>query len=262
MLFRNGCRDWQRLGLWTWSSFTFFCLVLSFTLCIFYNPLRSFTWFPSPRCHLQSERCRSLQETLKSLQKQTLQRSLQRAALKPRSTWGQCVTLPRLVPIGKHLRKHRSIMKHHLKHSNHSIFRYDLEVFGRTEQELVANLNAFRFSCGNFALRRQDDSVPLEGATCVESIDPSARLDAWQKAKAEGLPIQCKRMQFRLNAQWRKFSPQPLSHSARVADAATQPLSHSEWLSGCSSHSGRVAEWLLRCFQKLFCRIQKLLRRI
>ena len=35
-------------------------------------------------------------------------------------------------------------MKHHLKHSNHSIFRYDLEVFGRTEQELVANLNAFR----------------------------------------------------------------------------------------------------------------------
>ncbi|CAL1139146.1 unnamed protein product [Cladocopium goreaui] len=60
-------------------------------------------------CHLQSERCRSLQETLKSLQKQTLQRSLQRAALKP----------------------------------------------------------------------RQDDSVPLEGATCVESIDPSARLDAF-----------------------------------------------------------------------------------
>lgn len=113
-------------------------------MCIFYNPLPSFTLFPSPRCHLQSERCRSLQETLKSLQKQTLQRSLQRAALKPRSTLGHCVTLPRLVPIGKHLGKHRSIMKHHLKHSNHSIFRYDLEVFGRTEQELVANLNAFR----------------------------------------------------------------------------------------------------------------------
>ena len=61
----------------------------------------------------------------------------------------------------------------------------------------------------------------------------------------------------------------PLSHSARVADAATQPLSHSatdwvaellqplwqsgwvagaatlaEWLGGCSTHSGRVAEWL------------------
>ena len=63
------------------------------------------------------------------------------------------------------------------------------------------------------------------------------------------------------------FTPatQPLSHSARVADAATQPLSHSEWLSGrvsgwvappatlaewlsgFFSQSGRVAEWLTRC---------------
>ena len=37
-------------------------------------------------------------------------------------------------------------------------------------------------------------------------------------------------------------SKQPLSHSARVAAAATQPLSHSEWLgSHSATHSGRVA---------------------
>ena len=62
----------------------------------------------------------------------------------------------------------------------------------------------------------------------------------------------------RLNAQWRKLSPQPLSHSATLPEWLDQPLSHSatlpshsghsgrvaEWLSGWSSHSRRVAEWL------------------
>ena len=64
----------------------------------------------------------------------------------------------------------------------------------------------------------------------------------------------------RLNAQWRKFSPQPLSHSGRVTEWLSGSSSHSgrvaewllqplwaEWLSGCSSYSGRVAEWLSGC---------------
>ena len=88
----------------------------------------------------------------------------------------------------------------------------------------------------------------------------------------------------RLNAQWRKFSPQPLSHSATLSDWVAASVTQSgwvaewltdrvaewlsgwvagpatlaewlscwvaasatlaEWLSGCVSHSGRVAEWL------------------
>ena len=43
-----------------------------------------------------------------------------------------------------------------------------------------------------------------------------------------------------LNAQWRKFSHQPLSHSGRVADAATQSL-----LSGWVAAPATVAEWRL-----------------
>ena len=64
----------------------------------------------------------------------------------------------------------------------------------------------------------------------------------------------------RLNAQWRKFSPQPLSHSATlsdwVAEWLVQPLwqggwvaasvTLAEWLSGwvTDAQSGWVAEWL------------------
>ena len=55
-----------------------------------------------------------------------------------------------------------------------------------------------------------------------------------------------------LNAQWRKFADQPLSHSATLAEWLT-PATLAEWLSGCSSGwvaapaTGRVAEWLSGC---------------
>ena len=42
----------------------------------------------------------------------------------------------------------------------------------------------------------------------------------------------CTTSKIRLNAQWRKFSHQPLSHSATLAEWLTQPLSHSVTQSG------------------------------
>ena len=52
----------------------------------------------------------------------------------------------------------------------------------------------------------------------------------------------------RLNAQWRKFSHQPLSHSATLAEWLTQPLWQSDWVWLLQPlwQSGWVAEWLLQ----------------
>lgn len=123
------------------------------------------------RCHLQSERCRRLQETLKQLQKQMLQRTC-RAPSKPRrSYWccGSCYTDTSM--------KITSLA---------ALWKPDFSnLFGSNCSLPVSSMSKQHGQLWQAFLRhvRQDCSMNFANQTATaaraESICPSAGLDAW-----------------------------------------------------------------------------------
>ena len=111
-------RDWVVDLKWL----DFFVLYYHSPCVSFTIPLPSFTLFPSPKVSLAIGTLPQSPRDFEVAAEANAAKVFATGSAEARSTLGPLCHLAPSCPIGKHLGKHRSIMKHHLKHSNHSIF--------------------------------------------------------------------------------------------------------------------------------------------